>query len=337
MRIVLIGVSHWHTPFYLDPALTLPGIVVAGVSDPDLARAQEIAAYAGCHAWRDHRALCAEAAPDFAFVLGRHCDMAEAARFLIDARIPFAIEKPCGISTAEVRDLAARAQAAGTFAAVPLVFRQSPLLDAIHEATAGEAPRVASFKFIGGMVDRYREARCEWMLSRATAGGGALINLGVHFLDLCRVLLPDARLAVSGAALSNAVAGLDIDDHAVVLLRGGGTTCMVETGYLYPAPNSVFDLHYSIRTERHYVAVRDAGSVEVVDMSRHRRTLTIPTINAPLYPGFVADVLRRVDRGEPAVAGLADMAATMELVEAACRASPLALSRGGQPTVSDAF
>ncbi len=339
MRIVLIGVSHWHTPFYLDPALALRHVAVAGVSDPDLGRAQQVAVRAGARAWQDHRAMCAEAAPDFAFVLGRHCDMAETARFLIDTRIPFVVEKPCGITAAEVSDLAERAEAAGIFAAVPLVFRQSPLLDAIRDAAAGEAVQVASFKFIGGMVDRYREARCEWMLSRATAGGGALINLGVHFLDLCRVLLPDARLAVSGAALSNAAAGLDIDDHAVVLLRGGGARCMVETGYLYPAPNSVFDLHYSIRTERHYIAVRDAGSVEIVDMSRRRRVLAMPTINAPLYPGFVADVLRRVERREPPVAGLAEMAATIELVGAAYRASPLPsgdLSHGA-PAAPDAF
>ena len=40
MRIVLIGVSHWHTPFYLDPLLTMPGMSVVGVSDPDLPRAR---------------------------------------------------------------------------------------------------------------------------------------------------------------------------------------------------------------------------------------------------------------------------------------------------------
>ena len=36
MRIVLIGVSHWHTPFYLNPLLSMPGMSVVGVSDPDL-------------------------------------------------------------------------------------------------------------------------------------------------------------------------------------------------------------------------------------------------------------------------------------------------------------
>jgi predicted dehydrogenase len=44
MRIALIGVSHWHTPFYLDPLLTMPDMTVIAVSDPDVARAEEVAA-----------------------------------------------------------------------------------------------------------------------------------------------------------------------------------------------------------------------------------------------------------------------------------------------------
>ena len=31
--IVLIGVSHWHTPFFLDPSLAMPDIEIVGVSD----------------------------------------------------------------------------------------------------------------------------------------------------------------------------------------------------------------------------------------------------------------------------------------------------------------
>jgi hypothetical protein len=33
--------------------------------------------------------MCTAVRPDFAFALGRHCDMAGLARFLIDQRIPF--------------------------------------------------------------------------------------------------------------------------------------------------------------------------------------------------------------------------------------------------------
>lgn len=323
MRVVVIGVSHWHVPFYLDPCLALPGVVVAGVSDPDLARAEPVGAQAGCPVFADYREMCARVRPDFAFALGRHCDMAALGRFLIQARIPFAMEKPCGISLAEVADLAHRARAAGAFAAIPFVFRYCALLDAVRELAADEAVQYLSFKFIGGLVDRYREARCEWMLDRATAGGGPLINLGVHFLDLCRVLLPGVRLDVTGATMSNVNAGLSIEDHAVVTLRGGGATCLVETGYLYPAPHSVFDMHYSVRTSGHYFAARDASVLEISDNARHRTTREMVLINAPLYPTFVADTLRRLGQGQAPIADLDDMVEAMRFVDAAYAASPL--------------
>ena len=323
MRIVLIGVSHWHVPFYLDPCLALPGVTVVGVSDDDLTRAAPVAAQAGCPAFADYREMCATLRPDFAFALGRHCDMPALGRFLIEVRIPFAMEKPCGTSLADVRALAAQARAADAFAAIPFVFRYCGLLDAVREDAAGEAIHYLAFKFVGGLVERYRQARCEWMLDRSTAGGGPLINLGVHFLDLCRVLLPGAQFEVTAATMSNAQAGRSIEDHAVVLLQGGGARCVIETGYLYPAPHSVFDMHYSIRTARHYFAARDASTLEISDDTRARHTREMPLINAPLYPTFVADTLRRLEHGDKPIADLDDMAEAMRLVHDAYELSPL--------------
>jgi predicted dehydrogenase len=180
MRIVLIGVSHWHTRFYLEPVLTLLDVSVVGVSDPDLSRAQEVAVKARCPAFDDYRKMCARLKPDFAFALGPHCDMADEARFLIGERIPFAMEKPCAVTAADAHTIAARAAQANVFAAVPFVIRYSKLIDTIREVAAGEAVQYVLFKFVGGMVDRYREQRVEWMLHRATAGGGPLLNLGVQ-------------------------------------------------------------------------------------------------------------------------------------------------------------
>lgn len=99
------------------------GVVLIGVSDPDLSRAAPYAAKAGCLAFDDYLEMCARLKPDIAFALGRHCDMAEEARFLIDNRIPFAMEKPCALNAAEAQDIADRAAAAGVFAAVAMVFR----------------------------------------------------------------------------------------------------------------------------------------------------------------------------------------------------------------------
>jgi predicted dehydrogenase len=321
MRVVLIGVSHWHTPFFLDPCLQMADVAIVGVSDPDPARAEPVAAKAGCNAFADYRDMCSALKPDFAFALARHCDMAALARFLIDARIPFAMEKPCAINATEAADIAARAEAAGVFAAVPYVIRYSPLIETIR--LANEPVQYAMFKFIGGMVDRYRQQHVEWVIDRRTSGGGPLLNLGVHFMDLCRVLLPGAELTVTGAMMSNRTAHLDIEDHAVVLLQGGGASCMVETGYLYPAPNSVFDLHYSIRTETHYFAARDDSTLEIVTNDRRRSTRPIKLTNVHFYPTFVRDTLQRLQDGRKPIADLSDNAAAVALVEAAYAMSPL--------------
>src|SRR4051812_32835522 len=85
MRVVLIGVSHWHTPFFLDPCLEMADVTIVGVSDPDLSRAEPLAAKAGCKAFPDYQDMCATVKPDFAFALAPHHQMAALARFLIDA------------------------------------------------------------------------------------------------------------------------------------------------------------------------------------------------------------------------------------------------------------
>ena len=43
----------------------------------------------------------------------------------------------------------------------------------------------------------------------------------------------------------------------------------------------------------------------------------MPLTNSLFYPKFVEDTLHRVVHGEPPIADLADMAAAMDLVEAA--------------------
>lgn len=321
MRVVLIGVSHWHTPFFLDPCLEIADVQIVGISDPDLSRTDAAAAKAGCRAFADYREMCAVLRPDFAFALARHCDMAELARFLISQRIPFAMEKPCAINAAEAAEVAALAATTGIFAAVPYVIRYSPLVETI--LSMKEPLQYIMFKFIGGMVDRYHQQNVEWVIDRKTSGGGPLLNLGVHFMDLCRVLLNGADLTVTGAMMSNRNAHLNIEDHAVVLMQGGGASCMVETGYLYPAPNSVFDLHYSIRTENHYFAARDDSTLEIVSNDRQRTTCEMKLTNVHFYPMFVRDTLQRFKGGRKPIADLSDNAAAVALVEQAYAMSPL--------------
>ena len=229
MRIAFIGASHWHLPLYLEPALQVPGVTIAGVADPDAKAVDVLKAKLGCAGDTDFRELCRRVKPDFVIALGRHCDMADEARFLIAESIPFALEKPCGLSEREVADIARAAQRAGAFAAVPLVFRNGDFFDLLR---AQESIQYMTFRFIAGFPQRYRAAGNDWMLDPALSGGGCTINLSPHFLDLALALMgPD--VTVHQAAMSNAAWGEKIEDYSCVTLARGADRCVIETGYLF--------------------------------------------------------------------------------------------------------
>jgi predicted dehydrogenase len=316
MRLALIGVSHWHQTLYLAPMAALPDAAVVGVSDPDPAAAQAWAERLGCEGSPDFRDLCDRLRPDFVFALGRHCDMADEARYLIEAGIPFALEKPCGMDSSELRDLVARAETKGAFAAVPLVFRNGELLQALRELDPGDGFQHMAFRFIAGFPARYLQADCAWMLDPATSGGGPTINLAPHFFDLCRLLMgEDAKVAA--AMMSNAAWGYGIEDYSAVVLSTRRGLCTVETGYLFPAPTSTFDLHYAIRSKSNYCVVHDPQALEVFDNDGRSSVRRVSCTNVPHYRDFVHDVLARVRADQPPLASLAEMLPVMELVEQA--------------------
>ena len=85
----------------------------------------------------------------------------------------------------------------------------------------------------------------------------------------------------------------------------------------------MFDLHYSIRTEKHYFAARDDSTLEIVTNDRKRTTREMKLTNVHFYPTFVRDTLQRLKDGRSPIADLSDNAAAVALVEAAYRMSPL--------------
>src|SRR5690606_24983414 len=121
--------------------------------------------------------------------LGFHADMGATARFMVESGIPFAMEKPCGATSDEVRQVAALAREKGAFASVCFAMRASPMIAMIAEYAPGERTHYLGFKFVGGLLSRYAAMKSDWVLERRSSFGGALLNLGVHSLDLTNLLL----------------------------------------------------------------------------------------------------------------------------------------------------
>ena len=60
----------------------------------------------GATPFTDYRQMIEATKPEFVIALGRHCDMPEIFRFLVDAGVPFVMEKPWGTDPETVSGLA---------------------------------------------------------------------------------------------------------------------------------------------------------------------------------------------------------------------------------------
>jgi predicted dehydrogenase len=83
------------------------------------------------------------------------------AEALIARKIPFALEKPCGVNMSQVTRLRKLAEEANVYCAIPFIFRISDLLAALKDAE-GQIPssfNYMSFRFIVGAPNRYEASR----------------------------------------------------------------------------------------------------------------------------------------------------------------------------------
>ena len=317
MRIAFIGVSHWHAPLFYQPAARLAGVEIVGVSDENVELAERVGRGLGARWFSDHRELLDAVRPDFAFAFGRHCDMPDVGAALVERKVPFIIEKPAGLNAAAAERLRDGARAANLHAGTGFNWRASDLLRRLLEIVGDDPVTQASFRYIGGGPHRYHDFGCPWMLDPALSGGGSTINLSVHFFDMFRLFSRSEPTEVT-ALMGNQTWQLPIEDYSAVLLRSEACTATVETGYTYPAPTTLFDQRFSLRTRRHYLVVRNDDVVEVHRaVDGHREEFSVWTANLRWYPLFVAESLERFARGAPPLASLDDLVAAMRVVDAA--------------------
>jgi predicted dehydrogenase len=329
MRIAIVESTHWHMPLYLD-ALEAPNLRVVGVTDSAQKTGPGLAKRFGCEVYSDLDELLKAQTVDFAFVFGRHIDMPALAEKLIAHGIPFAIEKPCGIRAVDIDRLVSRAEEKNLYVAVPLIFRLSDTLDVVGRGKT--PPDFANFRFMAGPPSRYKAAETPWMLQRELAGGGPLINLGVHFIDLFCVLAQDEVESVS-AVSSSAINGLSIEDViSVQMVTKRNKICAIECGYIFPSDKKIQrEFSFSIRTPDAYYT---SGDDQILDRSVgssgkiETRKIPVRFETDVYYPLFVRRVLSEVAAGSSPVAGLRDARRALGIVEAAY----LSASRFGIPT-----
>src|SRR5690242_7160149 len=319
IRVAAIGVSHWHAlndAAYLRHLAAMPEVKLVGIQDADAGIVARRAAEVGNPpTFTDYHAMLATLRPDFVIALGRHRQMAAIAHDLIDAGYPFLMEKPMGISAAEVEAVAAKAERRKAFIAVPLAQRYGAFAAHARELIAAKAFGPLSHIYV--RINRPGPARypawdCAWMLDPAEAGGGCLRNLGPHGLDIFLHLTgEDAR--VTGAQVSRRAHDLLVEDYASVLLRStSGVLGTVEVGNGFPRVGT--DGEWKIAGRDAILTVKD-GVMKLATAEGDEITEGTE-IEAPYFK-TVRDALDCWQRGAPPPISAADCARVARLIDQA--------------------
>jgi predicted dehydrogenase len=193
------------------------GDEVAGFADPDLARAEQLAADYGAAAYDDPAALPAGTA-DAAVIASPSWAHHAQAVTLLEQGLDVLVEKPHRIPGEAPGPLAEAIAASGRRYFVGMTTRHWPGVRAAARAVAdGRLGRLLSY------ADRIQyqlgpDDLPPWYFDPKTSGGGALLTNGVHVLDRARALLGAPLELVSGS-LETIFPGHGCEDAAHLTLR----------------------------------------------------------------------------------------------------------------------
>lgn len=193
---------------------------LVAVCDPDEAKLARLAAEAGVTGYSSHVDLLEREQLDFVVVAAPHAAHAAIVEDAARASVHVLKEKPFATSCAEAKRLAELARSEGIEVMTTLQRRFNPIYTSYFQL----ADQIGEPFFVDARYTMYVQAPHQgWRGSALHAGGGCLIDMGYHLIDL---LIWFFGLPVSVAAVTSckAVDGTpyDAEDTANVLLRWEG-------------------------------------------------------------------------------------------------------------------
>ncbi|MEO7223009.1 MAG: Gfo/Idh/MocA family oxidoreductase [Devosia sp.] len=216
--------NHLHSWQDLKPE----GVDIVAVCDADSERAKAAAERFGVPHWyTDAAEMFAKeqlGLVDIATTMGSHLPLVKVA---LSHRVPTIVQKPFGVDIAQVRQMVESSKAAGVFLAVHENFRfQKPIRKIVEAMKSGAigTPTWGRVSFRTG-YDIY--AGQPYLAEQERF---VLIDVGVHVLDLARVLLGEVEHLTAELQRRNPEA-IGEDTATMLLRHKSGAVSMVECTY----------------------------------------------------------------------------------------------------------
>ena len=227
MRVGIVGAGGISST-HVRAARAIDGVEIVAVHGANSDKAKALAESAGALAFDDYDAFLAQ--PMDMVAIGSPSSL-HASQGIAAARrgLHVLVEKPLDISTARIDALVDETDRAGVKLGVFFQERLLPELVALKRRI--DNGELGDPLFISGQVMWYRPpeyyAASRWRGTREWDGGGALMNQGIHTVDLLQwVFGPVARVA---AKTRTALHAIEVEDTAAALLEfANGATGTIE-------------------------------------------------------------------------------------------------------------
>lgn len=162
------------------------------------------------------------------------------------------LEKPMALNYAEAKEIVQKAEKENVRITVGVNYRYYPCVQKLKsnfdDGRIGDAVIATSDLVLSGPLSHGAIPRPvpEWWLNKETAGGGALIDLGYHLIDIFSWMFGDLDVTYSNLGYR---LNLPVEDSAIVVLKSRvqGITCLVNAGWfsksVFPDFNFRINIH----------------------------------------------------------------------------------------------
>ncbi len=194
----------------------IEGVRLVAVHEPDAEKARKAQETWGCELEPTYAALCGRSDLDFIIVAVPHFLTREVAVEALSSGKHVLCEKPLGRNLTEA-DAILKALRPGQKFSAGFNYRFYPGIQRARDILrAGRIGSLRHIRFTLGPGGR-PGYESEWKTSRELCGGGALLDPGIHVIDLIRFLGGEVE---SGTAdFTNAYWNVDVEDNVFATLR----------------------------------------------------------------------------------------------------------------------
>jgi len=232
-------------------AMKIAGVQVMGVADKSEANLK-VAKRLSVKTYYDYKDLINKEKLDAVVIsLPNHLKRLGIA-YAVENNLDVFVDKPLARNVAETKDIVHEVETQGTQLMVGVNYRHidsvQKLKNDLDEGKIGDivlstAELIMDGPFSHGITPKPIP---EWWLSKETAGGGALLDLGYHLIDIFHWMFGDVELLYSTLEFRF---GLPVEDNATVIVRSRKTSTkgVINVGWfsrmIFPNFNFRVNLH----------------------------------------------------------------------------------------------